>query len=183
MTQDRELDKWAARLRDAHDRAPTAAVLEELKQRLLVAVNPTEQLVLLSLVGETGDASFAPFVEPYLSLHSHPDVAGKALGVLSTDLGLGEQYFEHLVALCQGVDWDVEHDAQLIALQAAGEYLRNKPALNLLELLIDLAEDESESDLLQRVAIDALARAIGRRWLDVGRNRDIIVAEAKQRLG
>jgi hypothetical protein len=130
--------------------------------------------VLLEIVGEAGGKELAKSVEPFLDWPGDPMVAMLALEILTTYWGLAHEYRDTIIQLMKGVPWDVDNDVREVAISGAGEALRQQRDVELLQNLIDIAEDIREPSAIRGQAIAGLARAEGMSWQEIPNPADAI---------
>ena len=122
---------------------------------------------LLYVIARCGARSHERLVAQFLSYRPDPAVAGLALQALCTFWGLTEKYLDEVERSLRGIEWDHNGDIRRIAITAAGEFLRTKPACSLLTELLRLTDREIEEENVRRFAVEALARAIGKPLTEV----------------
>jgi len=140
----RELDEVAARL----ERKEPSGDLHE-------------QLLVLKFGGES---RYRRAVEPYLDFKANLEIARSALQTLCTYWYLTADYVDWLVWFGQGVEWDFDWGfatVRPLALSIAGRHLAYKKSRRLLELLIRVAEDDTERLRNREDAAAALLEASG----------------------
>ncbi len=152
------------------------------EQQLLHPDPELDRYKVLYLVGKGLDKSFAPLVEPYLSWHEEPELARLALQILCHYWDLTSTYLPFVREFVEGVGWDEGGHIRLVAISIAGAHLRTSHDHALLARLLDLAETcgQPGDDQVRRVALKALARAIGLEWnqiLPVAGSLDQVVGE------
>ncbi|MFJ5836615.1 hypothetical protein ACIQGO_07550 [Streptomyces shenzhenensis] len=77
---------------------------------------------------------------------------------------MGAKYREQIIELLGSPEWDLSDDAFMAAVSDAGEILHDAFDAELLRTLLKLAEEgrgEYDDDLVQRLAVEAIARALG----------------------
>ncbi|MDH2429167.1 hypothetical protein [Sphaerisporangium sp. TRM90804] len=121
---------------------------------------PDEVYRLLYVIARSRAQSYERLVPGFLWHREDPTVARLALQTLCAFWGKGEQYLHELRLFVKGVDWDSDDDVKGVAVSAAGELLRKITDCELLNSLIDEATS-FDDDVNRRVAIEALARALG----------------------
>lgn len=119
-------------------------------------------------------------------------LARLALQILCGYWGKTAQYLEEVLSFMQGVAWDDEEDVRQIAILEAGEYLRSNLEGRFLQELLRIFEDEAEEQSMREGAYFALARAMGREWVELpsaARHFDLateidpaVIQRAKERL-
>ena len=117
--------------------------------------------VLLEIVGEAGGRELSEFIEPFLDSPSDPMVARLALQILTNYWSLLSEYRDKIIEFMRGVPWDAENDVREVAIDAAGEAIRQHRDIDLLHELLEIAEDSKESAAIRGQAIVSLGRAQG----------------------
>ena len=180
----RKDDEWVRLSHKAESEGLTQDEIASILVRLGEDINPYDKYALIVALGNLHDLTFVPDIEPFLSEKRAPQVAALALRVLCVDLKLSERYVDRITGFVDGVPWDEEEDARLVAIQVSGEHLRLHQSADLLERLIDVEQNPDERPLVRETARDALARAIGLEWKEVHRaNPSEIMKRARERLG
>lgn len=90
-----------------------------------------------------------------------------ALQILTNYWGIAGDYRDRIIEFMTGVPWDLENDAREVAISAAGDLVRHERDSGLLEQLLKIAEDKSESSSIRAEAIKSLGRAQGMSWQDL----------------
>jgi hypothetical protein len=158
--------------------------IDSILRRLTEDIDPYDRYPLIDALGSVRDPAHASAVEPFLRETAAPQIAGLALRVLCTDLKLSDHYVEQIAAFVDGLPWDVEEDARLVAIQVAGEHLRRSRSAELLERLIAIAQSGQEREPVRDTARAALARAVGVDWKDLRRlSKTEIMRRAQERMG
>ena len=126
---------------------------------------------LLRILGKSGNKQYRKLVEEFLYYPTFPMVSSIALRTLCTYWGYAQDYLNELKVFIKGVEWD-DGQVRLIAISTTGEFLRNHPEKELLQLLIDslIVENKEENEsieLYRDAAYEALARAVGEEWSDL----------------
>ncbi|MEU9457117.1 hypothetical protein [Streptomyces sp. NPDC048277] len=91
-------------------------------------------------------------------------VSALAVQVLTGHWRVGAQYRKEIIELLGSPEWGLSDDALMAAVSGAGEFLRDAFDAELLRALLKLAEEgrgEYDDDLMQRLAVEAIARALG----------------------
>jgi hypothetical protein len=118
-----------------------------------------DQLMVMQFAG---DGRYRRAVERYLDLREDLGAVSRALQVLCFNWDLTAEYFGWLVHFVEGVPWDLRLGTQHVrseALILAGSYLTTARSRPLLELLLRIAEDESEQPVIRGEAAATLIRA------------------------
>jgi hypothetical protein len=139
-----ELDAVAARLRDQSN------------------FDHALDQILVMMFG--GDARYRLAVERYLTFRGNLEVARFALETLCTYWQLTDDYLDWVAAFAQGIDWDCSWGGSVVrplTLMIAGFYLSTRPSHRLLQLLIRIAEDETEKVEARLDAAGALVNSLG----------------------
>src|SRR5215472_9403073 len=111
-----------------------------------------------------GDARYRRAVEPYLDFQANPEIARSALETVCSYWYLTADYVDWLVWFGQGVEWDFDWGFAIIrplALSIAGRHLAYKKSRRLLDLLMRVAEDDTERLRNREDAAAALLEASG----------------------
>ena len=104
----------------------------------------TDQLIAMQLAG---DARYQRAVDRYLDFREDLDVAARALQILCFNWRLADEYFDWLLRFVEGVEWDLRAGSPVIRPEAfllAGYYLESHQSRVLLDLLLRIAEDDTE---------------------------------------
>jgi hypothetical protein len=120
-----------------------------------------DQLMVMQFAG---DARYRRALERYLDFRRDPGAVDRALQVLCFNWRLSDEYFDWIVSFVEGVDWDLTLGTPSVRPEAfilAGYYLESKHSRRLLELLLRIAEDESEQPVNRGDAGRALMSATG----------------------
>jgi hypothetical protein len=166
MTRDMDLD-----LAGLLDRAKAG---EHLSSEDLSAVarelrNPDsgyKKYTLIHILGRAQAFQYRSTIEPFLD---GPDqsAARLALQILGEWWDLQREYRPRLMEFAAGVRWDPDDDIRQMALSVLGGWLRTEHDLEVLQLLMSTAEDPDEEASTRRVAVRALARAVGQDYRDM----------------
>jgi hypothetical protein len=105
-------------------------------------------------------------VASFLDYANDPMVVRLALQTLCTFWGETARYLNDVCRFAAGVEWDYFGDVRQVALSAAGEYLRIQQNCELFRIVYDACINSSIGDVEERVALEALARALGRPLAD-----------------
>lgn len=119
---------------------------------------------LLYAVARAGGPAYESLVASYLIYPEDPEVSALAVQVLTGHWRVGAKYSKTILELLGSADWDLSDDAFMAALSGAGEILHDGFDAELLHALLKLAEEgrgEYGDDLMQRLAVEAIARALG----------------------
>ncbi|MFI5800056.1 hypothetical protein [Streptomyces sp. NPDC051677] len=119
---------------------------------------------LLYAVARAGGPAYESLVAEYLVHPEDPEVAALAVQVLTGHWRVGAKYRKHILELLGSPEWDLSDDAFMAAVSGAGEILHDGFDAELLRTLLKLAEEgrgEYDDDLVQRLAGEAIARALG----------------------
>ncbi|MFJ4866534.1 hypothetical protein [Streptomyces sp. NPDC088748] len=116
----------------------------------------------LHVVGLAGSPTQAQVVRKYLHVPTDPMLSRLALQVLGDYWGMSSEVLPELRSFLVGVDWDVDGDVRDIAIPIAGRHLRKigGPA-ELAKILMEIADDGNELDLVREAALRALAAGLG----------------------
>lgn len=140
--------------------AEISTVAEELK-------NPRRQAdpyTLLHILGKAEAKSYLGLVEQYLQFKEDPMLVRLALQILCNYWGYCSRYIGEVTKFVQGVPWDPDEEIRQSAISIAGECLRVNQDAKLLHELIQIYENDGESQTIREGAYLALARAVGRNW-------------------
>ncbi|MFJ8489004.1 hypothetical protein ACIRBZ_11645 [Streptomyces sp. NPDC094038] len=119
---------------------------------------------LLYAVARAGGPVYESLVAGYLIHPEVPEVSALAVQVLTGHWRVGANYRKEIIELLGSPEWDLSDDAFMAAVSGAGEVLRDAFDAELLRALLKLAEEgrgEYDDDLMQRLAVEAIARALG----------------------
>ena len=146
-------------------------------ERIKADAGDNENLyTLIHILGRSGSKQYKKLVEKFLYYPDFPLVSSIALKTLFNYWGFEEEYLDQLKSFVKGVDWDRDQDVQLIAISAAGEYLRNNKNRELHQMIVDVikeihpSSDELVNDyneILRECASEALMRASGKEWNEI----------------
>jgi hypothetical protein len=116
---------------------------------------------LLYVIGESGALPHEQLVASFLEYRKDPFVARLALEILCSFWHLTDRYVDQVERFLKGVEWDDEGDVRQIAITSAGEFLRDRRHSELLKALLALGSPQNEDALERRIAVEAIARALG----------------------
>lgn len=116
---------------------------------------------LLYVIGRSGVVSEEALVAGFLEYREDPMVARLALQTLCTFWGQTQRYLGEVERFLDGVEWDVMGDVREVAISAAGDHLGEHRHCGLLTRLLALADPASASAVERRIAVEALAHAVG----------------------
>ncbi|MFK0153274.1 hypothetical protein ACIQVK_14550 [Streptomyces sp. NPDC090493] len=119
---------------------------------------------LLYAVARAGGPAYESLVASYLIHPEDPVVSALAVQVLTGHWRVGGKYRKEILELLGSPEWDLSDDAFMAAISGAGEVLHDAFDAELLRTLLKLAEEgrgEYDDDLMQRLAVEAIARALG----------------------
>ncbi len=122
---------------------------------------------LLTILGRTSGPRHETLVAGFLGATSFPRVVGLALRILTQWWDLRVEYVDVIVRLAAGEPWDEAMEARLDAISCAGEVARVTGARPLVAVLLRIAEDGDDGELMRQAAVAALARALGREYRDI----------------
>ncbi|ADB30583.1 hypothetical protein Kfla_1482 [Kribbella flavida DSM 17836] len=117
---------------------------------------------LLYVVSRARATRHQELVASFLDCADDPMLARLALQTLCSFWGLSAQYLDFIKRFVAGVDWDHFEDVRQVALSAAGEYLRENTDCELFRGVHGACVDSSSGSVGQRIALEALARALGK---------------------
>ncbi|PSL51424.1 hypothetical protein B0I31_12153 [Saccharothrix carnea] len=132
----------------------------ELARELASTEDESRAYRLLYVIGRSSATEHEELVSGFLR-GDDAELAKLALQILCTHWGLTESYLDSVRTFLDGVPWDPSGDTRLIATSAAGEHLRDHTDTGLLARLIELAQPDDDDPVQRRVALEALARALG----------------------
>ncbi|AWW43014.1 hypothetical protein [Streptomyces cadmiisoli] len=119
---------------------------------------------LLYAVARAGGPAYESVIADYLIHPEAPEVSALAVQVLTGHWRVGAKYGKQILELLGSPEWDLSSDAFMAAVSGAGEILHDGFDAELLRALLHLAEEgrgECADDLMQRIAVEAIARALG----------------------
>ncbi|MCS0605308.1 hypothetical protein NX794_29475 [Streptomyces sp. LP11] len=119
---------------------------------------------LLYAVARAGGPAYESLVAGYLIHPEDPEVSALAVQVLTGHWRVGAKYRKQIIELLGSPDWDLNDDAFIAAVSGAGEILHDAFDAGLLRALLKLAQEgrgEYDDDLVRRLAVEAIARALG----------------------
>ncbi|MFF5971386.1 hypothetical protein ACFY7C_07630 [Streptomyces sp. NPDC012769] len=124
--------------------------------------NQGDLYTALHVVGLAGSPAQAPAVRQYLRNPSDPMLSRLALQVLGDYWGMSSELLPELRSFLAGVDWDADGDVRDIAISITGRHLRKaRGPADLAQILMNIADDDSEFDLAREAALRALATGLG----------------------
>ncbi len=115
---------------------------------------------LLYVLGRSSATEYEELVASFLR-SGDPELAKLALQTLCTFWGLTESYVDEVRTFLDGVEWDLLGEIRLIAISAAGDYLRTHTDTAMFARLLELAYPDNTDEVERRVALEALATALG----------------------
>ncbi|WP_073951243.1 hypothetical protein [Streptomyces kebangsaanensis] len=118
----------------------------------------------LYAVARAGGPAYEPLIATYLIHPEDPEVSALAVQVLTAHWRAGMKYREQIFELLGSPEWDTSDDAFMAAVSGAGQILHDGFDAELLRALLKLAEEgrgEYDDDLMQRLAVEAIARGLG----------------------
>ncbi|MET8692225.1 hypothetical protein [Streptomyces bauhiniae] len=119
---------------------------------------------LLYAVARAGGPAYESLVAGYLVHPEDPEVSALAVQVLTGHWRVGAKYRKQILELLGSPEWDQSDDAFMAAVAGAGETLHDGFDAELLRALLKIAQEgrgEYNDDLMQRLAVEAIARALG----------------------
>ncbi|MFJ4695557.1 hypothetical protein [Streptomyces sp. NPDC088766] len=119
---------------------------------------------LLYAVARAGGPVYEPLVAKYLIHPDDAEVSALAVQVLTGHWRVGATYRGQILELLGSPEWDKDDDAFMAAISGAGEILHDGFDAELLRALLRLAEEgrgEYDDELVRRLAVEAIARALG----------------------
>lgn len=116
----------------------------------------------LHILGVSAGPESSNLVEPYLHYPEDPMISRMAMEVLLGYWGLRKGYEDVLKEFMTGVTWDDEYDVRQAAIGFAGRFASDgEDRADLTKRLLDIADDESDDELMREEAVRALAVAVG----------------------
>ncbi|MFB7248921.1 hypothetical protein CW362_31535 [Streptomyces populi] len=161
MTRDEYVRELIARAKDG---AIPQSEVKEITQVISQGAAGHDLYRLLYAVARAGGPAYENLVAGYLIYPQNPEVSALAVQVLTGHWRVGAKYQRQILELLGSPDWDISDDAFLAAISGAGEILHDGFDAELLHSLLNLAEEgrgEYDDDLMQRLAVEAIARALG----------------------
>ncbi len=122
---------------------------------------------LIQSLGREGSPKYRKIVEPYLDDVGDPQLSALAVQVLCWSWGLASEYRSELVCFLHGVDWDAEGYVRLQTISTVGEYLRENPDIELLQMIYSIFSNNRERPLIRGAAYTALCRSEKIEWKDI----------------
>lgn len=118
----------------------------------------------LYTVVRVGGPAYEPLIATYLIYPEDPEVSALAVQVLTAHWRVGAKYRKQILELLGSPQWNTNNDAFMAAVSGVGAILRDGFDVELLRALLKLAEEgrgEYNDDLMQGLAVEAIARALG----------------------
>ncbi len=133
---------------------------------------------LIDILGKAQAKEYRSLVESFLDYPSDPQIPKIALETLCLSWGLIKEYIptlKHIIRSLKDYDFSRKDEpVRLVALKCAGEFLRDYPEPELLELLLSIQDRRNrEQEIIQYGAYAAIIRAIGKDWSDIPKFEDI----------
>ncbi|MFF1913513.1 hypothetical protein ACFVYE_18160 [Streptomyces sp. NPDC058239] len=119
---------------------------------------------LLYAVARAGGPAYESLVASYLIYPEDPEVSALAVQTLAGHWRVGAKYSKQILELLSSPEWDLSDDAFMAAISGTGEILHDGFQAELLHALLKLGEEgrgEYDDDLMQRISVEAIARALG----------------------
>ncbi|MFE7331969.1 hypothetical protein ACFU8W_45255 [Streptomyces sp. NPDC057565] len=126
----------------------------------------------LYAVARAGGPAYEPLIAMYLIYPEDPEVSAPAVQVLTAHWRVGAKYSKQILELLGSPEWDTSDDAFMAAVSGAGAILRDGFDAEFLRALLKLAEEgrgEYNDDLMQGLAVEAIARALGASYAELTR--------------
>lgn len=139
-----------------------AAAVEAIANELAITSDADRAIFLMELLGRAGATHKRDLVEEFLRATHDPLLVRSALHVLSAHWDMTSAFAREIEGFVRGRDWDDWDDVRLVAINAAGEHLRQQRDPGLLTALMDVFDDIERSATVRNAAYGALARALGR---------------------
>jgi hypothetical protein len=172
--------------------AVTKKEIDRVAEQLDSQAPRVDRYTLLHVVGRSGRIEYRPVVERFLNSPRDPMLARLALVILCDWWGLYSDYSQRVLDFVQSVDWDLDQEVRQVAISLLGEHIRKGGDPTPSRLLLKVAEDPVEWDVIRGNAVAALARALGREYQDMPPATRVepvdslwsteVLAAAKQRL-
>ncbi|MFD5759870.1 hypothetical protein ACFWAN_30810 [Streptomyces mirabilis] len=127
---------------------------------------------LLYAVARAGGPAYESLVAGYLIHPEDPEVSALAAQVLTGHWRVGAKYRKQILELLGSPEWDLDDDAFMAAVSGAGQILHDGFDAELLRALLRLAEEgrgEYNDDHMRRIAVEAIARALGASYAELTR--------------
>ncbi len=167
---------------------------EELNYVVRKIENPSlrgkyELYTLIFILGKAKATQHRKLVESFLYYPKDPMISKIAVQTLCGFWNLGRDYLKELRAFVKGVEWDKEEDVRLVAISCAGPLLSQIKDKELMELLLDIFENYSESeysqgsdydDIFKEAAYESLADSVGIRWSEANGMDPQVIEKARQ---
>jgi hypothetical protein len=141
--------------------AVSTAELHETADILAADRGGADTYSLLYVLGRSQARTYEGLVAGSLEYRIDPMVARLALQILCRFWGLTDKYHEKVLTFLKGVDWDCDGDVRQIAISATGEFLTANRDCVLLDQLLRLGGPANDDEIERRIAIEAIARAVG----------------------
>lgn len=155
-------------LRQLTARAKEGAVrpeeVNEIARTISAGLAGRDLYRLLYAVARAGGPAYESLVAGYLVHPEDPEVSALAVQVLTGHWRVGAKYRKQILELLGSPEWDQSDDAFMAAVAGAGETLHDGFDAELLRALLKIAQEgrgEYNDDLMQRLAVEAIARALG----------------------
>ncbi|MFI2511304.1 hypothetical protein [Streptomyces sp. NPDC018972] len=161
VTRDKYVRQLAARAKDGTI-APHE--VEEIAQAVSEGRVGQDLYQFLYAVARAGGPAYESLVAKYLIHPEDPEVSALAVQVLTGHWRVGAKYRKQILELLGSPDRDMSDDAFMAAISGAGEILHDRFDVELLRTLLKLAEEgrgEYDDEIMQRLAVETIARALG----------------------
>ncbi|MFF3312813.1 hypothetical protein [Streptomyces sp. NPDC002952] len=148
----------------AKDGAIPPQEVRQIAQTVTECRSGRELYQRLYAVARAGGPEYEPLIAAHLIYPEDPEVSALAVQVLTAHWKVGMKYRRQILELLGSPERDTSDDAFLAAVSGAGAILHDGFDTELLGTLLKLAEEgrgECNDDLVQRLAVEALARALG----------------------
>lgn len=139
----------------------SSSELREVASMLSSGQGDPDTYELLYVLARSGARSYEELVASFVEYSEDPMVARLALQTLCTFWGLTDRYRDTVVRFLEGVEWDYLGDVRQVAISAAGGFLAENQDCGFLDQLLRLSDSANEEEVERRIAVEAIARAIG----------------------
>ena len=134
--------------------------LAEVAASLRATEDEEQAYGLLYVLGRSSATEYEELVAGFLR-SGDAELTKLALQTLCTFWGLTESYVDDVRTFLDGVEWDPLGDVRQIAISAAGDYLRTHTDTGMFARLLELAYPDNTDEVERRIALEALATALG----------------------
>lgn len=164
-------------LEKAKDGKISKQEVDWVAQQIHEKYNDDSLYTLIYILGKAEAKQYKSLVEKFLYYPSDPMISKIALQTLCNFWDFTEEYLDDVKSFVRGVDWDEDEDVRMIAISAAGQFLKTSFDKELLQLLINVFENnhqdesikDSKDNLIQGCAYEAILRAMGKNYNEIPR--------------